>query len=73
MSDMKFIRIGNTGYCFDPERHEVRMRRNGIETIVPPYTEAMGKAYDALTGGSLGFGGIGDKGDEISEEDYTRL
>lgn len=63
---------GVTGYYFDPMTNEVHARRNGVETVVEAGTEAMGRANDARTGHTLGYG-AGEEGREITEEEYKRL
>ncbi len=69
---IKYIRLGSIGYCFDNERSEVRRRSNGVETIIQGGTEEMGRANDALTGNTLGYG-VGEQGDVITKEEYQNL
>ncbi len=69
---IKYILLGRRGYCFDPVKGEVRTRFNGVETVIEPKTEEMGRANDALTGNTLGYG-VGGKGEEITAEEYENL
>jgi len=70
--EIKYIRFGSIGYYFNNERSEVRKRNNGVETIIQGGTEEMGRANDALTGKTLGYG-VGEQGDVITKEEYLNL
>lgn len=63
---------GMVGYCFDPIKKEIRSRHNGIETVLKAGSEEMGKANDARTGHTHGYG-VGEQGQEITKEEYDRL